>query len=51
MPFRKLFLLFALFALTTAYGESRLSVRHYSLEEGLSQNNIQSILQDSRGYI
>ena len=51
MSFRKLILLLAIFTLTTVRGESLLNVRHYSLEDGLSQNTIQSILQDDKGYI
>ena len=51
MSSRKLILLLAIFTLTTVRGESLLNVRHYSLEDGLSQNTIQSILQDDKGYI
>lgn len=28
-----------------------ISVKHYSIEDGLSQSKIQSILQDKEGYI
>lgn len=51
MLFRNLLLVFIICSLTAVHGESLLNVRHYSLEDGLSQNTIQSILQDNDGYI
>lgn len=51
MTLRNLFFLIAFCTSISSWGESWLSVSHYSIQEGLSQNTIQSIIQDNEGYI
>ena len=51
MTLRNLFFLIAFCTSIYSWGESLLSVSHYSIQEGLSQNTVQSIIQDNEGYI
>ena len=51
MTLRNLFFLIAFCTSIYSWGESLLSVNHYSIQEGLSQNTVQSIIQDNEGYI
>ena len=51
MTLRNLFFLISFCTSIYSWGESLLSVSHYSIQEGLSQNTVQSIIQDNEGYI
>lgn len=48
----RIYLLFILlFFSSTLYSQSLLNVKHYSVQDGLSQKNIQNFQQDANGYI
>lgn len=44
-------ILFLLALLNTARGQQQTTFRHYSVEDGLSQNTVMAILQDSKGFM
>jgi hypothetical protein len=45
-----LFIFLSLFSVAL-YGQSLLNIKHYSVQDGLSQKNIQNFIQDDNGYI
>jgi signal transduction histidine kinase/CheY-like chemotaxis protein/ligand-binding sensor domain-containing protein len=46
-----LFLIVFTFVITLSYGQSRLTFRKLSLQNGLSQNTVRAILKDKRGFM
>ena len=45
-----LFIFLSIFSVAL-YGQSLLNIKHYSVQDGLSQKNIQNFIQDDNGYI
>ncbi|MBX2907494.1 MAG: hypothetical protein KF744_15725 [Taibaiella sp.] len=44
-------LLVMVLPLTSSFGQSKLRIQHYNVEDGLSQSSVYSIFQDSYGFI
>lgn len=39
------------FSALTLFGQSLIDIKYYSVQDGLSQKNIQNLIQDDNGYI
>lgn len=44
-------LMFLCFSASVLFGQSLIDIKYYSVEDGLSQKNIQNFIQDDNGYI
>ena len=45
------FLYGCVFSALTLFGQSLIDIKYYSVQDGLSQKNIQNLIQDDNGYI
>lgn len=48
---RQTLLILLCFSASVISGQSLINIKHYSVQDGLSQKNIQNIIQDDNGYI
>lgn len=48
---KQILLILLCFSASVLSGQSLIDIKHYSVQDGLSQKNIQNIIQDDNGYI